>query len=79
MQEQRRSLADAAFRAGQTDVTALFLAEQDLRAAQAKAVDLDRKTAIAGIRLQRAVGGPGPAMALATAASNDMTAPFPGK
>ncbi len=64
LQEQRRSLADASFKAGQSDVTALFLAEQDLRAAQAKAVDLDRKTTIAAIRLQRAVGGPGPATAL---------------
>ena len=59
LQEQRRSLAEASFRAGQTDVTALFLAEQDLRAAQAKAVELDRNAAIAAIRLQRAVGGPG--------------------
>lgn len=75
LQEQRRSLADAAFRAGQTDVTALFLAEQDLRAAQAKAVDLDRKTAIAAIRLQRAVGGPGPATALTTTASNNTSEP----
>lgn len=79
LQEQRRSLADAAFRAGQTDVTALFLAEQDLRAAQAKAVDLDRKTAIAAIRLQRAVGGPGPAMALITTASNNTSEPNLGK
>lgn len=66
LQEQRRSLADASFKAGQSDVTALFLAEQDLRAAQAKAVELDRKTTIAAIRLQRAVGGPGPATALTT-------------
>lgn len=66
LQEQRRSLADASFKAGQSDVTALFLAEQDLRAAQAKAVELDRKTTIAAIRLQRAVGGPGPATTLTT-------------
>ncbi|MEK6703574.1 MAG: TolC family protein, partial [Planctomycetota bacterium] len=30
LQEQRRSLAEASFRAGQSDVTALILAEQDL-------------------------------------------------
>lgn len=79
LQEQRRALADASFRAGQTDVTSLFLAEQDLRAAQAKAVELDRKAAIAAIRLQRAVGGPGPSSVLTTTASNDASVPNPGK
>lgn len=79
LQEQRRSLADASFRAGQTDVTSLFLAEQDLRAAQAKAVELDRKAAIAAIRLQRAVGGPGPSTVLTTTASNETSVPNPDK
>lgn len=79
LQEQRRSLADASFRAGQTDVTSLFLAEQDLRAAQAKAVELDRKAAIAAIRLQRAAGGPGPSAALTVSATNDSTVPNPVK
>jgi len=79
LQEQRRSLAEASFRAGQTDVTALFLAEQDLRAAQAKAVELDRKAAIAAIRLQRSVGGPGPAAALTTTAAIELTEPNSGK
>lgn len=60
LQEQRRTLAEASFKAGQSDVTAIFLAEQDLRAAQAKAVDLNRQASVAAIRLQRAVGGPGP-------------------
>lgn len=79
LQEQRRSLADASFRAGQTDVTALFLAEQDLRAAQAKAVELDRKAAIAAIRLQRAVGGPGPSAVLMTSTADNLSMPNPGK
>ncbi len=79
LQEQRRALADASFRAGQTDVMALFLAEHDLRAAQAKAVELDHKAAIAAIRLQRAVGGPGPASALTVSASNDKSVPKPAK
>lgn len=61
LQEQRRTLAEATFKAGQSDATAIFLAEQDLRAAQAKAVDLEHQASIAAIRLQRAVGGPGPA------------------
>lgn len=79
LQEQRRSLADASFRAGQTDVTSLFLAEQDLRAAQAKAVELDRKAAIAAIRLQRAAGGPGPSAILMTTAADSISVPNPGK
>ena len=79
LQEQRRSLADASFRAGQTDVTSLFLAEQDLRAAQAKAVELERKAAIAAIRLQRAVGGPGPSAALTITSTNEAPVPNPVK
>ncbi len=79
LQEQRRALADASFRAGQTDVTSLFLAEQDLRAAQAKAIELDRRVAIAAIRLQRAVGGPGPSARLTTAASDDASIANPIK
>lgn len=59
LQEQRRSLAESAFRAGQSDITALFLAEQDLQASLAKAVELEQQTSISLIRLQRAVGGAG--------------------
>jgi len=59
LQQQRRQQAEDAYRAGQTDVTPLFLAEQDLRSTQAKAIEIERATAIALIRLQRAVGGPG--------------------
>ena len=77
--EQRRSLADASFRAGQSDATALLLAEQDLRAAQARAVELDRKAAIAAIRLQRSVGGPGPSAALKVTVNTDTAVPGPGK
>lgn len=45
--QQRRNQAEQAYRAGQTDVTGLFLAEQDLRATQAKAIDLERQATIA--------------------------------
>lgn len=79
LHEQRRSLADASFRAGHADVTALFLAEQGLRAAQAKAVELDRRAAVAAIRLERAVGGPGPAAALTATAIGHVSAPNPGQ
>lgn len=59
IQEQRRSLAEDAFRAGQTDATGLFLAEQDLRLARLKAIEVERQAATALVRLERAVGGPG--------------------
>jgi outer membrane protein TolC len=59
LQEQRRSQAEDAYRAGQTDVTALFLAEQDLQASLAKRVELEQTAAVSLVRLERAVGGGG--------------------
>jgi cobalt-zinc-cadmium efflux system outer membrane protein len=59
LQQRRLDQAEAQYKAGQTDITALFLAEQDLRAARAKRVELERRTSESLIRLQRAVGGPG--------------------
>lgn len=67
LQQQRRDQAEQAFRGGQTDVTPLFLAEQDLRATQAKAIDIERQATVALIRLQRAVGGPGIAAEISSA------------
>ncbi|MBI4566898.1 MAG: TolC family protein [Planctomycetes bacterium] len=64
LQEQRRRQAEDAYRAGQTDVTALFLAEQDLQAARAKEIDVERRLSVALVRLQRAVGGAGVAVSL---------------
>lgn len=66
LQESRRQLAEEAYRAGQSDVTALFLAEQDLRLTQAKAIEVERQAATALVRLQRAVGGPGVSRSLMT-------------
>jgi outer membrane protein TolC len=68
LQQSRRELAESSYRAGQSDVTAVFLAEQDLRAARAKAVEAERHAGIAMIRLQRAVGGIGVAASLHGAA-----------
>jgi len=65
LQHQRRQLAEDAYRAGQTDVTPLFLAEQDLRVAQAQSIEVERQAASALVRLQRAVGGPGVAASMA--------------
>ena len=70
LQQQRRTLAEDAYRAGQSDVTALFLAEQDLRLTQAKAIEVERQAVTAFVRLQRAVGGPGVASPLMAAPSS---------
>jgi cobalt-zinc-cadmium efflux system outer membrane protein len=58
IQERRRAEAEALYRAGESDTTSLFLAEQELRASQSKLIELRQQTAIAAIRLERAVGGP---------------------
>ncbi len=58
-QERRRNDTEAAYRGGQTDITALILAEQDLQTSRTKLIELQQKTSLAFYRLQRAVGGPG--------------------
>lgn len=65
LQEERRALAEAAFRNGLTDITSLFLAEQDLQAAFAQAIELEREATLAQVRLRRAVGGAGAAASVA--------------
>lgn len=69
LQRQRRDLAEDAYRAGQTDVTPLFLAEQDVRVAATQAIAVEAQAALALVRLQRAVGGPGVAARLASSNS----------
>lgn len=58
LQERRRQLAEDVY-AVEGDITPLLLAEQDLRAAEASAIDAERQVAVAVVRLHRAVGGPG--------------------
>lgn len=57
LQEQRRQATEDVYRV-ENDLTPLLLAEQDLRAAQALAIVTERQTALALVRLHRAVGGP---------------------
>lgn len=57
--ERRHELAEQQFKAGELDVTGLLQAEEELRAARTRLVELERRTTEALIRLQRAVGGPG--------------------
>lgn len=59
LQESRLQQAEAQFRAGQTDITGLLIAEHDLRSTRAQRIELQRKVAIAQVRLERAVGGAG--------------------
>lgn len=59
LQERRRQEAESQYRAGQSDVIPLILADQDLQTARAKLVDLERRASASLIRLQRAVGGLG--------------------
>lgn len=70
LQQERRDLAEAAFRGGLTDVTTLILAEQDLGAARARAVELELRHAAARARLNRAVGGGGIAAELIRSTPN---------
>lgn len=58
LQQRRRELAEAAWRAGMADVSAMLRAEQELRAAERDQLLLQRDLWLARIELERAVGGP---------------------
>lgn len=73
LQEARLKQAEAQFRAGQTDITGLLLAEHDLRSSRAKLIDLQRRDALARVRLERSVGGAGVLTAAATQPSSSTT------
>jgi outer membrane protein TolC len=64
LQQQRRQQAEDAYRAGLADVTALYLAEQDLRSAQTKLIEIEQQLSIALVRLERAAGGSGVAVSI---------------
>lgn len=69
-QERRRQETEDAYKAGQIDVTALVLADQDLAAAKARLIELQEQASLALVKLNRAVGGPGIA-----ASMGDVNAP----
>jgi len=56
---QRLKEAESAFRAGQSQVTTLIIAEQDFQSGRARMIEMERRTALSLIELHRAVGGPG--------------------
>jgi outer membrane protein, heavy metal efflux system len=64
LQESRRQQAEDLYRAGESDLTALLVAEQALQEAREGAVDLQEKTTAAWSKLHRAVGGHGVAAGL---------------
>jgi cobalt-zinc-cadmium efflux system outer membrane protein len=66
IEEQRRDLAEKAYKAGESDLTTLLLAEDSLLTARFKALELREKTALARVQLERAVGGRGVAARMAT-------------
>jgi signal transduction histidine kinase/outer membrane protein TolC len=59
LQERRAAQAEASYKAGETDIANLLLAEEDLLDVRVKVVDLQKKAALARVKLQRAVGGVG--------------------
>ncbi len=57
LEEERRRQIEAIYLAGQADLTALLLAEQDLQKAQTTLVELERRSTTSLLRLQQALGG----------------------
>ena len=58
LQERRRTDVQRAFDERELDVTALLNVDQSLQEARARLLELERETATATFRLERAVGGP---------------------
>jgi outer membrane protein TolC len=77
--ERRRSEAESQYRAGQSDIIPLILADQDLQTARAKLIELERRTAVSQSRLHRAVGGPGVSVANAAPQPSPAPSTQPGK
>lgn len=75
LQQRRLEQAEAQWRGGETDITGLLIAEQDLRAARTRQLELERRVSEALYRLQRAVGGPGVAASLVEPTTAPTTLP----
>ncbi|MEO6434324.1 MAG: TolC family protein [Tepidisphaeraceae bacterium] len=73
LEQRRRDQAEAQYKAGQTDITTLLIAEQDFATARTRLIQLEQRIAVSLLRLQRAVGGSGVAGPLQEAAP--ITAP----
>jgi outer membrane protein, heavy metal efflux system len=64
LQQRRAAQAESSYKAGETDLANLLLAQEDLADTRVKVVDLQKKSAVARVRLQRAVGGIGVARSI---------------
>jgi outer membrane protein TolC len=64
------------FTSGDAGLTEVLLAEQDLRTARARLIELEQQSATSRIRLERAVGGP---RAAAELSPSGPSAPPPGE
>jgi outer membrane protein TolC len=67
--EQRVQQAEAAYKNGLADVTAVLLAEQEAQVARSKLIELQQAASSATYRLQRAVGGAGIVASIPTPAT----------
>jgi len=75
LMQKRLEQAESQYRSGQADITALVLAEQELQAARARRIELERRAFAALSRLQRAVGGPGAAQRIGPPTTAPATMP----
>ncbi len=75
LQERRAAQAEASYKAGEADITNLLLAEEDLLESRVKVVELQKKTALARVKLSRAAGGLGVAARVESASTRPATVP----
>jgi outer membrane protein TolC len=73
LQQQQLDLAQKAYRAGETDLTTLLLAETDYQLTLSKVIELREKLAVARFKLQRAAGGAAIAASLTAPATQPAT------
>ncbi len=55
--EQRRDQAETSYKAGESDLATLLLAQDSLQSSRFKSIELKEKAAVARIKLERAAGG----------------------
>jgi cobalt-zinc-cadmium efflux system outer membrane protein len=78
LQEQRREQAEASYKAGAADITAVLLAEQQSQEVRERLVELEGQQATALVQLQRAVGGAGIAPGVEPSTPRGATRPTSG-
>lgn len=77
LQSQRRTQLEEIYNAGQSDITALLLAEHELLSSELKRIELDEKTTLSLIHLERAVGGAGTFVKVSRGEAIPHTVPSP--